>query len=359
MLKYKFLIISIFLFSIGCSDQTKSTKFHKKFKNEDISETINLKGNKHIFEQIISPIFIMKKGDNLIIGESRRISPENPLIHIVNIKSKQYKQSKGVVGFGPGETPDILNLTSGLSENSFWVVSGMSKTFYEFNLEDTTLLASNQIKQGEDLYMAGLMQWSSDSTIICRMVNDPHQFVEFNISGNRIKNFGDWDNYQLGKDLNDYMMCDLHMGQFDGDASSGFFAAAGFYRDRIELLNRNKGTIVTIDGPTLSPPQFDIVSGNNGASSSIVVDYNEPLSYLDVAIDNNLIYGLYCGRNEKEINKKGEYGNRIFVFDVAGNILREYKLDISIRNITIDSEGDRILGVTTDKNPGIAEFPLP
>ena len=52
----------------------------------------------------------------------------------------EYQTSKGQIGFGPGGIPDILGLDIGLSDSTFWVNSGMSKTLSEFQLWDNSTL---------------------------------------------------------------------------------------------------------------------------------------------------------------------------------------------------------------------------
>ncbi|GAB3652004.1 hypothetical protein GCM10028791_21360 [Echinicola sediminis] len=317
-----------------------------------------MESKKYYFEELVSPRNIINKGDYLVISESRRINSEMPMIHILDSKSLSYYQSKGVMGFGPGEIPDVFVLDPGFDDSTFWVASGMAKTFSEFNLKDQKQLSNQQIKQEGGFYMTAQMCRTSDKTVVCRMTNDPHQFVEFDMKGNRLKSFGDWKNDPLSKGLNDYMMSELNKGWMSANAKADVFVSVGIYRDRIELLRKDLGAITTIDGPKLTVPRYKLVNGGKGGAA-LVVDYDEPLSYLDVTVGDQYFYALYCNKNEQKIRKEGDYGARVFVFDFNGNLVNEYELDRSVRAITVNSDRNIIYGITTDEAPGIAVFELP
>lgn len=360
MIKQLRIFFGVVIIMMGACDSKKSVdKNHKYFTEEDITKKISLKGKKCYFEELVSPRKIINKGDYLVVSESRRINSDMPMIHILDSKSLSYYQNKGVMGFGPGEIPDVFVLDPGFDDSTFWVASGMAKTFSEFHLKDQNQLSNQQIKQEGGFYMTAQMCWTPDITVMCRMINDPHQFVEFDLEGNRLKNFGAWKNDPLSKDLNDYMISELNKGWMSANAKEDVYVSVGIYRDRIELLRKDLGTIITIDGPKLTIPKYKISKGNKGGGEILIVDYDEPIPYLDVTVGNEYFYALYCNKNERELQKNGDYGTRIFVFDFDGEFVHEYELDRSVRAITINSDRNIIYGITTDEDPGIAVFELP
>ncbi|WP_235941488.1 BF3164 family lipoprotein [Cyclobacterium roseum] len=352
------ILIVILLPLTNCSEDKLKSDNLKSFTEKTIPRTMNLVGNKYFFENIKNPLKIFVKNNKLIIGESRRIPEEYPPIHIIDAKNMKYLRPFGKRGFGPGEVSDVSGIDLGGKENTFWVYSAMSKYFSEFTLDDTTTLSKNQIKQEGDLFMAMAMAWSSDSTVMCRLVNDPHQFVEFSIDGRRLANYGKWQDHLVREDLTNYMMSDLHLGRFKGNQQNNIYASAGFYRDRIEILNKESGSIFITDGPFNYIPEFTIVN-SSGSSGKLIVDAAEPSAYYDISISKNYIFGLYSGKTEKQKSESSEIANDIYVFDLEGTIKSKFILNISIRGLTVDEENQKIYGITTDENPGLAVFDLP
>ena len=352
------ILIIVLLCFTNCSEDKLKSDNLKSFTEKTIPRTVNLAGKKFFFEAIKIPLKIFVKNNKLIIGESRRIPEAYPPIHIVDEKNMEYLRPFGKRGFGPGEVSDVSGIDLGANDNTFWVYSAMSKHFSEFALNDSTSLSKNQIKQEGDFFMAMAMAWSSDSTVMCRMVNDPHQFVEFSIDGRRLANYGKWEDHLVREDLTNYMMSDLHMGWYKGNQLNNIYASAGGYRDRIEILNKENGSIYITDGPFNYIPKFTIVN-SSGSSGALIVDITEPLAYLDIAISKNYIFGLYTGKTEKQLRESSEIANDIYVFNLEGNILLKIILDISIRGLAVDEESQKLYGITTDEDPGIAVFDLP
>lgn len=352
------VVLTILLFFTNCSNQKTENSNIKIFNEKSIPKTINIVGKKHFLEEIKNPIKIFIKNNMLIIGESRRIYAELPPIHILDAKSMQYLTPKAKLGFGPGEVSDVSGIDLGHNENTFWVYSAMEKRFSEFAMDDTASLSNNQIKQAGDFFMAMAMTWSSDSTVMCRLVNDPHQFVEFNIDGRRLANYGKWKDHLIREDMTNYMMSDLHLGSFKGSQTNNIYASAGYYRDRIEILNRKSGNIIVTDGPFNYVPKFKIVT-NIGSSGKLIVDIEEPVAYLDIDVSDNYIFGLYSGKTEKQKREESEIANDVYVFDLDGNIKSKLQLNISIRALAVDEKSKKIFGITTDEDPGIAVFDLP
>jgi hypothetical protein len=349
------IYFSIIIFSVSCSNNKQS---NFRFKSEPIPLTLNIEGKKHIFNELIVPYKIHFENNLLIVGEGRRNSPKNAPIHLIDKKNWTYLHSKGISGFGPGEISDVSGIESGFNDRSFWTYSMMSKNFSEFDITDSSMLAEKQIKQEESFFMAIHLTWHTDSTVVCRLANDEFRFVIFHIDGTRLKSFGKWSDILERNDFNNFLMSDLHSGYLKGNPNKGIFAVGNFYRDRLEILNLNKGNVITVDGPFNQSPKFEIMGGK-GQSQSIVIDWDEPLAFLDIYVGNEFIYTLYSGQTEKKINQTAEVAKTIFVYNFEGIILARLDLDTSINAFCVDEKVQKIYGITTDKEPGIAEFNIP
>jgi len=347
-------LVFLLFFHVSCND--KGDDFNSKvFIWDDIPKKINLRGKKHFFEEVKMPIYLGIKDNYIILGESRRVPVEYPPIHLIDENNINYLFAKGIIGHGPGEISDAWIFDPGWDEQSFWVYSAMGKRFSKFSLSDTFKLAVHQIKQSEEFFMAISMVWSSDSTVMCRMANDKNQFVEFDISGKRINEYGLWKDQLIRNDMNDYMMADLHSGRLSGNPARDVFVLAGAYRDRLEILNDSNKKIITVDGPVNRIPKFKISSGR-GQAASVIVDINEPLAYNDVYLTDSHIYALYCGKTEKQLREDSAGSESIFVFNFKGDIQKEYRLDIPINKLVVDENKRKIFGISVDSEPGLIVF---
>lgn len=354
-----FVTLFTIVFTCSCEEAAVSTdRATKRFSVESMPKVLILEGRKHSFEQIIMPEKLLVKKNHLIIGEHPKTNLVIPPIHVIDHTSMEYQFSKGVIGFGPGEISDVWILDEGNLENTFWVYSATEKRFSEFSLLDTLYLSDRQIKQSGSFFLAIAMAWSSDTTVICRSANDEHQFVEYHIDGTRLGGYGCWKDFLVRREMNDFMMGDLHQGWFKGSQQKGIYVSAGVRRDRLEILHKKEGEIIMVDGPENRIPKFKIVSGP-GQSPAVIVSADEAYTYRDVCIGDKFIYGLYCGRTNKQIMETNENAMEIYVFDFEGNIQGELRLDMSIRTLAVDEVSGKIFGVTTDEDPGIAVFDLP
>ena len=121
----------------------------------------------------------------------------------------------------------------------------------------------------------------------------------------------------------------------------------------MELLDRNSGEIIGINGPVNEIPEFRV------SGPGVVTSPNAPLAYMDAFLGDQLIFGLYSGKTDTEIMKEGRGETQIFVFDMKGNIQVCFNLDTPIRSFTVDENRQIIFGVTEDKEPGIVKFDYP
>ncbi|UCS95056.1 TolB-like 6-bladed beta-propeller domain-containing protein [Echinicola marina] len=349
------LLITIF----SCGKENEESKYYRSFEFESVDDPIHLRAKKYNFKELINPKKIELKNELIIIGESRRINDYNSPIHLIDKRNLKYFSGKGKIGFGPGEISDAYGIDASGEDSVLWVYSSLEKRFSKFNIYDKKHLSEDQIKQAENFFMATAMAWSSDSSVVCRMANDSCKFVEFNIDGTRLGSYGLWQDLNVGKDLNDFNMAELHLGWFKGSKNRDIFVNASYYRDHIEIFNRNEGMVYSVDGPRNEIPEFHFVSGGKGKSSVIIIDEENPVAYRDIYIGEQYIYGLYSGYTRKEMLREGKFAQDIFIFNLKGEFRSSFTIDIPIRALAVDEQSRKIYGITADENPGIAVFEMP
>ncbi|SIN70498.1 BF3164 family lipoprotein [Algoriphagus halophilus] len=342
---FLFILHTILLGSVSCSDR------------EEVIEIVELKSKKFYFEEIKIPMLIQSKKGKLVVSEHPRIAPGLPLLHVVNGGDMTYEFSHGKVGFGPGELSDVSGFDLGSNDSTFWVYSAMEKRISEFSLFESSDLAKDQIKQPENFFKATDCLFLTDSTFLGMFVDSPHRLVEFGFDNDFEKGYGTLENFTARNDLDNYNLSQINSGWFRSNEDKSIFAIACIYYDKLEVFNSKTKEFKTIYGPDLEVFDFEVKYKTSGPS--LLFPWEAPYQYRDIAITNDRIYALYGGISEPEISQTSEIARIIRVYDLDGNLLELYHLDRSLRSIELDIENEKIYGITTDSDPGIAFFKLP
>ncbi len=331
-----------FFLASACSEPNPGQgSTEKKFDRPGIPTVSSLRGEKHVFEDIIMPGSLLFKQNKLVISDK---SENGYLTHIIDTDSWKYLNPMGVIGYGPGETPSVWTMESGLDPDYFWTYGLSAKTLSQYPLKETPeKLSVRQIKQNEDFFLAMGLTWSSDSTLMTYLVRGEDKFVEFTIDGTRLNGYGKWENTIPGN-YSSEIIASLHQGKLMGNPKTNKFLKACILRDRLELFDKKSGVIISIDGPLNHIPQFKVV-GTPGNQSPIVQS-DQPLAYMDAFLGDELVFGLYSGKTDQEIMEIGRGETEIFVFDQKGEVLALFNLDTPISAFTVDEANKRIFGIT-------------
>jgi len=341
-------LFCILIILLGACNSSKSNPNEKVFTWKSMSSLEKkIYGKKIVVEELKIPKRLLYKNNKLLITES---APGSNFVHVFDGKSLKYLFPTGAVGYGPGEMPNAWTIESGIDENTFWVYSLEGKVFSEYGLENVNdSKALTQVRQKEDFYLAMGLTWSSDSTFMTFLVRGEDKFVEFSTDGTRLKSYGKWKGLVPGN-FEDHVIADLHQGKLMGDPTAGKFIKASIFRDHLEILDKKSGQIIGINGPENPIPEFQAVD------AGAVVTSDHPLAYMDAFLGKEHVFGLYSGKTDKEIREQGRGETDLLVFDHLGNVKAVLKLDTPVSSFTVDEKGQRIFGITTDREPGVVVF---
>jgi len=328
------------------------------FENGDNKGAFLLKGEKVYFPEVMNPIKIGRKGSFLILTESSRISPDKPLIHLIDLKSLKYLKSMGVMGYGPGEISDAQSIQSGFNDSTFWVYSAMSKKMAEFSLFDKSPLAVNEFRLPTDMYAAIHVLFTKNNTFLSETVQGNTKLVEFNRDGIVLGKFGEFEKIESRPDIEDpFHLNRFNKGYFNSDVERGLYVKTSAYRDRVEIFDYQKEEFTILDGPRKGDPAFSIAGV--GANSSLIFDADYPYGYNVASFGSEFIYLEYSGLNEAQIRATDTISKTVYVITPEGQIEARLDLDTSVRRIVVDEKLRKLYGVSTDKDPGIIVFDLP
>lgn len=174
----------IFVASLACT--TKENGGDGSFTFANFQEKTELKGTKFIFKEILVPLDIFFKNDNLIISDVSGLA----LLHQVDAVSMDYIQEMAQVGWGPGEIPSVGYIRDGIEKKEFWVYSPDAKLLASYTLHDTTRLYKKSIKSKEKMHMATAISQTNQNEFIGYTINAEEHFLVFDSLGNVVKSIG-------------------------------------------------------------------------------------------------------------------------------------------------------------------------
>lgn len=348
----KYILCFLILFLLFSCGQKHPEHYEiKNFTYNDLPYSKALKGKKWNIPDIGFPRRILNLDNHLVVSEH----VADTFLHIIDKKSKKTIHKMGVKGKGPGEILKPWRLLHSNHKNEFWVYQLGSKQINKFDIISNSALSSEAIKFKNDMFLISDFEFSSDSTYMSILVDGKDKFVEFAGAGNRINTYDTWD-HMVGRKLPYNIISSLHRGVFKASRGKQYYILACLMVDRIEILDKTSGKVVSIRGPINHMPKFEV--DHSAGYPMLAVDRSTSrYCYGDVTCGNKVFYVSFSGASSLEVNSFKKYNNEIFVFDYSGNLKGHYTFDISLAGITVDEQARKFYGITfVDEYPNIIEF---
>lgn len=352
MKRFVYMIFLVFL-SCGKETQNQQKGYHEvDFGFEDFKEAAELKSKKYLFKEILVPHHVLYKSGKLIVSS---LSSSEQLF-IIDAETMKLESSKGKSGQGPDEIFEPWRMDKGLNDSTFWVYSISGKEFSEFSLSDDSYSPKKKIKQSGDFFQSLSMNWLEKDQIIAYQNVGPSRFSVFDLSGKRIRNIGYWNTTGDSSILENesFILSTINQGSVGVFPDANYVVLAQVSTDSFEIIDLKTQEITKVIGPMKQELKYSLEF--DGKQNFPYLNPNMKNGYNQVFMDKNGIFLVYMGRSDEEISKSGIMSKDIFVFDFNGVPLIHYKLDRSIKALSVDSDSRRIYGVTFEKEPGIAVF---
>ncbi|WP_297336648.1 BF3164 family lipoprotein [Algoriphagus sp.] len=319
-------------------------------------EIIPINSEKHYFEEVINPSSIGFHQDRIILTEAWRVPEEFPRMHLIDAKNWTYDKPKGKYGKGPFEISDVGQLLGASAQGEFWVYSINARKVVRFSTTDRSLLGRNEWKLPENMPIIQNFENTTAGSFLAILREGAYILEELDSLGNSLGSYGKWDSIPERPELTSKDISELNTGWFKGNPKENLFVFATLFRDILKIFDYQSKEWITIQGPNLALPLFDI---HQTAGPSIFVKPESTYRYRDVIITTDYIFALYGGYSYPEFTQTGKIAEDILIFDHSGQPLWNLKLDRSIIEMVFDEKTNQIYGLTVDENPGIAVFDLP
>lgn len=351
------ILLIIFLFTTGCESPTDDGNIY--FTEEDLPPQKVLKGFKYNFEKILNPRGIFMKDNFALVWESKYAKNK---FHVIDMKSESYIQSKGIDGIGPGEITMIHTMDDTGEKNKIWTYDFEQRIYSKYDLLDSNKLAEEQFRAPKKTHFIIDATWSSDSTLLVTLVDGWEKYVNINLDGDSLAQFGSWKENIKGKELpqglkeeelDANLVSYVFQGTLTGSKDKNFFIKIGTNVDFIEIINLKDEKIKSIYGPKQDLPEFNVSYHLGYQMPNFIRPFT--LQYLDAFAGKKSFFVLYFGKESKKLSDFVNI-NRIFEFDYEGNLLNHYQLDFPLIGFTVDENKRRIYGISRDEEPNIVGF---
>jgi len=299
------ILWSLFLFTISC-------------RNDDIPspEKKELKSEKRLMEEIISPDFITRVDNKLIIASHL----SDTMLYVYSLPDLKYLHSTGKKGRGPDEIPLFPMFCESLNQ-TLYVWGYGPRTIRKFEIDQY-----GELKPGDTINLPkyeafNYMHIFNDSLLIYYL-DDNLEIVKVDL-----KNGEYLDNIQMEKDNHNESFYNSNRGTIA--ASDSFVVFAYFFKKQIDIYRLNDfGLHKKITG------NYEYKAPVLGDPSTLVYYYTR------VVASENFFYAL-C-KNNKNNSAVME------VYDYNGSFAKEFTFDITPELFAVDENNKTIYGFAND-----------
>lgn len=314
-------------------------------KSTSSTETIvsKLLGHEVLFDDLGlgNPEHILFQENKLIVTKNL---PEE-LILVYDLSSGN-RTVKGQYGEGPGEIRSPWSVQRGDNSGEFWVASIGQKRLSRFGLNSDEILAEEQIKLTGEAVIVMEPLALSDEEFIGTSLDGKSILTLFNGDGQILNRLGEWSAKTDFGEYPSHVISALYEGRLRANNTKVLYSCIAL--DRFMVLDMLNDELNEYKGPFNIEPEFGTVPDRGMPVFAPSPDTK--FGFIDSYLSNDYIYLLYSGLSPKEITQTGKMANDLLVYDLEGNLLHHFLLDMSLKAFSIDETSSTIYGLTSYMN---------
>lgn len=297
----KFFVYCSLLFFINCCS------------NDDISspEKKELKSDKKLLEEIISPDFITRIDNKLVISSSR----SDNMLHVYSLPDLNYLYSTGRKGKGPEEIQLFPMFCESLNQALYvWGYSPI--TIKKFDVNHNGELKFIDLIKLPRYEAFNYMHILNDSLFIYYLP-DQLKIVKFDL-----KNSKYLDDIQMEKD--DHNESYFYSNRGTIAANDSFLVFGYLFKKQINIYRVSDFKL------------HKIIKGNYKHKDPIVGDFETPVFYTKIVAGENFFYVLFDDNKSNSVVME--------VYNYNGSFVKEFTFDITPELFAVDEKNKTIYG---------------
>lgn len=288
----------------------------------------------------------LEVADGRIYMSDRPGQPGRPTLYVLNADDGETIGYMGQRRHGPGDLVSISILGSrpGMQprisafDPSQMIISFLDSEAPEDDLRSGARMAELELNDVPD----GLALLDDGSIWASGVWSEPYRVIELSGEGGFRQRIIPPPGYEFGRSPRVFNEVWHSVMAAGGDPE--IVALAARYAARIDIFTPDAEPVRAILGPDAPEPDFRFADDDR---SEFEFTSEARYGYLDVAVHDDVITGLYSGKNHRR--DEGVYGGYIHMFDLDGNPLSVIELEDEIRVISIDGANNLIYGLTEEE----------
>jgi len=281
--------------------------------NDDISspEKKELKSEKEVLKEIISPDFLTRVDNKLIISSSQSDS----MLYVYSLPDLKYLNRTGKKGRGPGEIPFFPMFCESMNR-TLYVWGYGPKTIGKFDVNQNGELNLNDTIKLPMYEMFNYMHIFNDSLFIYYLP-DNLEIIKYDLKSKK-----QLDNIRMKKD--DHNESYFYSNRGTIAANDSFVVFAYLFKKQIKIYRLTDFKL------------HKEVIGNYKHKNPIIGDFDTPSYYTQIVAGENFFYA-FC-----------KYNKSMEVYDYNGSFVNEFTFDITPSLFAVDEYNKTIYGFAND-----------
>lgn len=338
-----------------CSSCSQESKYENctTFSNNKLSQLPfhTLPGEKVVFDQEVQNPVKLELIDSVLILTNMNTSI---LLDKYNINSSQKIGDYIPFGSGPNEMLIVNSIQQ--TDSTTWLLDQSQNKLYHFNISnfitDQNPNPINTIKL--EMPVDNVLVLPSKLMIATTLNPEGKRFSIFDKTGKCLRNISEYPDF--GEEMSGYEKIVSFACQAILSPDKQNIILTYKQTDLIEIYDIEGNLKSRIHGPDLFYPALK--QKEEGGHIRVVPKGEKNFdAYFNPHIYDNKLFVLYSGL-EFDGKKANYLLDRIIVFNLSGEPLKQYKLSEPIFNFTIDPKSRKIYGISDSPEFHIVAFPL-
>jgi hypothetical protein len=345
MNKNNILFSFSFLLLIYSCQSNYVKEFEFQIVNPNNSNKVNILTQKLYGEKVDLSHDIFSAGKIKIFNNFLYVWTEEKDMHLSKFSlDGEFLESLISKGSGPGEILYLVNFT-------FNNLDG-NEVFFGGDLTQNKIVT---LRGGELIDVKFIDRLSNflpltDNHVLGVTLQSDKMFGIYDYSGNRIKSFGEFP----ANTISDvpFILSQAFVGTYGYNEERDIFVSALKYTDHLRIFSDvfKKDKVIEVRGPLYYDPIFSVTQSNG--RSMFTQDIKGRFSFIDMVLTKDNIICLFSGYSREELPSKANNGDKIFIFDYKGNIVKGFVIEEKLFSIAYDESTNTLYGldiISTDQ----------
>ena len=276
-------------------------------------------------------------------------------LHIFSRQSESFVTSAGTYGKGPREVEDVWHIDWKPGHDSGWIFEYESRKIHYVNLDslvDTQLISDRNVALVTEGTPVSPV-WISDDRIATTGFYTSGRLHTYSSQGEFLSTMGPDPPGSLNTPVPVRQHAYIAYNKTNSDGRR--IAVAFQYTDRLEIYEDGELSQL-VRGPVFKEPTYTVYHNEEGVSW-MGLDAETVYGYIDTAVTDSLIFGLYSG--EPRHSSRGIDSDLIIVFDWHGKPLAQLKFASKLSAIGVSANGSDLYAARLAPVPMIVHYPIP